>query len=247
MLIAELIKLKRAQLWVVIIVLPILAVVTGTVNTTANAGVVTQSWDGLMSQITLFYGLFFCAIGVAIIVAAGWRMEHSGTNWIQVRTTTPHYLRFVLAKIIALLVPVAGMSLMLLVGAFIGGKLAMGLPGLPSPTMLSATALTVIVAAPLVALQSVFSIWMRSFAAPVGVASLGCILGIGVSMAAPEFASFTPYSLLSEGILMGSLAVGDSEVSAANVIRMLIATAVMTGAFTATGAMCLRWRLSKAA
>lgn len=30
---AEMLKLKRAQLWVVIVVLPVLAAITGTVNT----------------------------------------------------------------------------------------------------------------------------------------------------------------------------------------------------------------------
>ena len=89
---AEMLKLKRAQLWVVIVVLPVLAAITGTVNTTANSGVISQNWDGLMSQITLFYGLFYCAIGVAIIVAAGWRMEHSGNNWIQVHTSISAYM-----------------------------------------------------------------------------------------------------------------------------------------------------------
>ena len=239
---AEMLKLKRAQLWVVIVVLPVLAAITGTVNTTANSGVISQNWDGLMSQITLFYGLFYCAIGVAIIVAAGWRMEHSGNNWIQVHTTTSNYFKFMLAKIGALLIPVLGMNLLLLACVVIGGKFAMSLPGLPSANTFTVIGMTVAMAAPVVALQSMFSIWMKSFAAPIGIGVLGSIVGVGFAFRLPTLALLFPYSLLTNGILLGSLAVGESIADAATVTRMLAAAACITLALAAFGAYSLRRR-----
>ena len=45
---AELIKLRRASAWVVVLVVPVLAVVMGTANFILNAGVLTQPWACLL-------------------------------------------------------------------------------------------------------------------------------------------------------------------------------------------------------
>ena len=88
MLRAELLKLRRSHLWLIAIVLPLLAVITGSINYFSNPGALTHGWDSLFSQVLLFYGMFYLSIGVAVIVAAAWRMEHQGSNYTMLRTNT---------------------------------------------------------------------------------------------------------------------------------------------------------------
>ena len=54
MLRAELLKLRRSHLWLIAIVLPLLAVITGSINYFSNPGALTHGWDSLFSQVLLF-------------------------------------------------------------------------------------------------------------------------------------------------------------------------------------------------
>ena len=55
MLRAELIKLKRSSLWVIAVILPLLAVTTGSLNYWGNREVLDQAWASLFGQVFLFY------------------------------------------------------------------------------------------------------------------------------------------------------------------------------------------------
>ncbi|MDO4685341.1 MAG: ABC transporter permease [Corynebacterium sp.] len=243
MIYAELLKLKRAQLWVVAFILPLLAVVTGTANTVGNAGVVSQNWEGLMSQITLFYGLFFCAIGISVMVAAGWRMEHRGNNWNQVHTTTSNYFGFMMAKVLVLLLPVAGMNVMLLVLSTIAGKLVAGFSGMPPWYVTAPLLLTVVAAAPLVALQSLFSSWFQSFGVPVGLGLLGVIAGFGIIQKFQTLAFIVPHAFVAQIGLMGSIAVdGPLPATADSALKTVITSVIGTLVLSLIGSYVLRWR-----
>lgn len=240
---AELLKLKRAQLWVVTCILPLLSVVIGTGNTTANSALISQTWEGLESQITIFYGLFFCSVGVAVLVAAGWRMEHQGNNWSQVHTMTSNYFNFMVAKILVLCLPIFAMNFVLLLGTAIAGKLMLHLAGFPSMGFILAMVLATVAAAPLVALQSIFSMWLRSFAAPVGIALFGTIFAYSVMQKSLLITLVVPYSLLSHSVLMGSLAVSDSTpVNAQNIAQAFGVAIVVTILLALIGSFALRWR-----
>lgn len=77
---AELLKLRRSAVWIIVVVLPLFAVVTGTVNYVLNVGELSSTWSSYWSQVTLFYGLLYLSIGVAVLASTLWRMEHRG-NW----------------------------------------------------------------------------------------------------------------------------------------------------------------------
>ena len=51
MLRAELIKLKRSSLWVIAVILPLLAVTTGSLNYWGNREVLDQAWASLFGQV----------------------------------------------------------------------------------------------------------------------------------------------------------------------------------------------------
>ena len=119
LLAAEVIKLKRSSVWVVAVLLPLLAVITGTFNFYRNQGVFTAEWGDLTSQISLFYSMFFCSLGVALLASAAWRMEHRGTSWNAMRTSPHSPVSVVLAKTLVIVLPVLSMQVALIVLAWI--------------------------------------------------------------------------------------------------------------------------------
>jgi len=58
--------------WVVALILPVLAVVSGSVNYMMNRSQLSHGWDSLTSQVFIFYGMFFCSLGVALLASTAW-------------------------------------------------------------------------------------------------------------------------------------------------------------------------------
>ena len=61
----EALKLRRSSVWVVALILPVLAVVSGSINYMMNQSQLSHGWDSLTSQVFIFYGMFFCSLGIA--------------------------------------------------------------------------------------------------------------------------------------------------------------------------------------
>ena len=222
---AEAIKLKRSSVWAVTILLPLLAVITGSVNYSINSDMLPRTWVTLASQITVFYAMMFCSLGVALLASAVWRVEHRGTSWNAMRPTPHTPAAVALAKTLVLFAPLLVMQVILVVLAWISGTFFMGLgPAMPMSFTVSAL-LGVLTAAPLIAVQSLLSMLMRSFAAPVAVAFIGCAVGIGLAAAQSPLAYVIP-----QGILTMTLALDSSALStaggfdAASMLPLLAAT-----------------------
>ena len=212
LLIAEAIKLKRSSAWVVAVLVPLLAVITGTFNLYGNRETIPQNWVSLTSQMTLFYSMMFCPLGVALLASAVWRVEHRGTSWNAMRTT-PHSPT-----------PVLAMQVILVVLAWISGSLVMGLgPAMPTAFIVSGF-LAVVGAAPLVAVQSLLSMLMRSFAAPVAVAFVGCVVGFGFGASQNPLVYAVPQGILSKTLTLGSSAMSTAgKLDAASMLPLLVA------------------------
>ena len=210
LLAAEIIKLKRSSVWVVAVVLPLLAVITGTFNFYRNLGVFSAEWGALTSQISLFYSMFFCSLGVALLASAAWRMEHRGTSWNAMRTSPHSPVSVVLAKTLVIVL------------AWISGAFVMGL-GLAMPsTVIASNLLAVVSIIPLIALQSLLSMLMRSFAAPVALGFVGCVLGFGLGAAQSPLAYAIPQGLVSMTLSLGSTALTAGELDAASMVPLLL-------------------------
>ena len=72
----ELIKLRRAPVWIAFFALTALSAVMGTFNYLNNTGILTQQWYSLWTQHTLFAGFFFLPSLLGVLCAYLWRMEH---------------------------------------------------------------------------------------------------------------------------------------------------------------------------
>ena len=224
LLAAETIKLKRSSAWVVTVLLPLLAVITGTFNFYGNRETFPQTWVSLTSQMTFFYSMMFCPLGVALLASTVWRVEHRGTSWNAMRTTPHSPTAVALAKTLILFTPVLAMQVILVVLAWISGTLVMGLgPAMPAAFIVSGL-LAVVAAAPLVAVQSLLSMLMRSFAAPVAVAFLGCVVSFGLMASRSPLTYAVPQGILSKTLTLGSSAMSTAgKLDAASMLPLLVA------------------------
>ena len=198
-------------MWVVVLVLPLLSVITGTVNYVMNAGVLAAEWDSYWSQVTLFYGLIFASVGIAVLASAMWRMEHLG-NWPRLMASPTSTWAVVAAKVGALAVLVTAMQATLFVFAWIAGVVFAGMPAAIPARFVIGTVVAALAGLSVAALHSLISMLVRSFAAPVAFSVLGCVASIGLLMGgAPQTAtSVVPYALLTQALSLGSSAIADS-------------------------------------
>ena len=77
----ELIKLRRAPVWIAFFALTALSAVMGTFNYLSNTGILTKQWYSLWTQHTLFAGFFFVPSLLGVLCAYLWRLEHLENNW----------------------------------------------------------------------------------------------------------------------------------------------------------------------
>ena len=223
LLAAEIIKLKRSSVWVVAVMLPLLAVITGTANFMINRESF-EGWISLSSQITLFYSMMFCSLGIALLASTVWRVEHRGTSWNAMRTTPHSPTAVALAKTLVILTPVLAMQSVLLALTWLAGITVADLgPAIPAAFVASGL-LAILGALPLVAMQSLLSMLMRSFAAPVAVAFLGCVMGFGLLASQNPLAYAVPQGILSKTLTLGSSAVSTAgSLDAASMLPLVFA------------------------
>lgn len=225
MLRAELRKLHRSSLWLIAIVLPILAVASGAANYALNCDTLHAGWDSYWSQVTLFYGLLFFALAVSLFASASWRMEHQGTNLNLLLTTTRSSWGLAAAKVAAITLAVAVMQIGLAAVAWLVGVSVLYLPGSLSPSQLVSPLVVVVAALPLVSLQSLLSMLMRSFAAPVALCMAGSAVGIlSLTGRAPRVLAYlVPQSIATRGINLGSTAMtGSGTVSLPAIVELVV-------------------------
>ncbi|WP_454151157.1 ABC transporter permease [Microbacterium lacticum] len=233
---AELIKLKRSTIWLIALALPLLAVTTGTINLANNPDALDAGWASFTSQVTLFYGLLFFSIGIGLLAATAWRMEHRGTNWNLLLTSTRQPVRLVLAKIAVIAIPVAFMQLVLVTGAFISGAFVLRLDGAVPWQFALVGALSVVAALPLIAIQSLLSMLLKSFAVPVAICLLGCVVGVATvtSDALRPLSYVLPQAINTRALNLGSTALaGSGGLTAADVVPLLGTALILAAAAVA--------------
>ena len=235
MLSAEVLKLKRSQVWAVVVVLPLVMSALGVVNTAASGTGLAEGWDTLWLRTAVFFGLFPLALGVAVLASLVWRPEHRGGNWTALMSGPVSSARIVVAKTAV----VAGLGIAMLAvqlaAVWVLGAAFFGLDGALPPRYLVVAAVTAAAVIPLAALQSLLSMVMRSFAAPIGVALVGAGLAV-VLMTAKVHAAIAvlPYALATRAGQLASGAFGDSgALTAGSVAAVLVATVVLGGVVTA--------------
>lgn len=174
-------KLRGSPIWVVFFLLPVLSAAYGTFNFLQNQGVLRFNWYNLWTQHTLFYALFFFSPLVGLYAAYLWRLEHLGHNWnlIMSQPVPPLYLFLAkLAVVFKMALLTQGWMLTLYL---LSGKLWAKLPGLPPAEVFLWALRGALAAAPVIALQLLLAMLIRSFAVPILIALGGGLAGVVLS------------------------------------------------------------------
>lgn len=172
--IIEILKLRRSASWGVVLVLPVASVLSACVI------VRPTDWQLLWIRSVGFYGMALLPVSLAVLASLVWRLDHQGSNWNALMSSSVPTWRTVVAKAIAAWLPAAVMQLVLVLASAAVGSLVLGLPGVLPVRCLAAGALIAVACAPACALQTGLSAFTRSFALPVAV---GLVLtGAGTTM-----------------------------------------------------------------
>ena len=195
---AERLKLKGSMIWLVFFFLPAFSVFLGSVNFSLNRDILTRQWDSLWTQVSLFYGDLFFPILIAIFCAYEWRLEHTNHNWNALMTApVPRrnifWSKFLTVAAFSLLAQMLFMVLYFCAGSFF--RFSQPFPMLKAARWFFCGWLSSLAIA---AMQLLFSMVIRSFAVPIGLELLFCILGFGFAIKRKW--QFTPNSLLIAGL-----------------------------------------------
>ncbi|MDD3796842.1 MAG: ABC transporter permease [Lachnospiraceae bacterium] len=194
---AETKKLTGNPVWIPFFILPLLSTLIGTLNFTNNLGLLSNTWENLWTQNTLFLSYFFFPALVATCCAFLWRMEFFEHNMnlfltVPVRRSSLILGKYMIAVCVTILSVLWTLLLYLLSGWIIG--IPQGLPKQMPEWILCGILGSVTICS----VQLFLSLLIQSFAVPIGIALAGGVLGIG--FLSKGLANFWPYALFAYGL-----------------------------------------------
>ena len=125
---AELMKCRRAPVWLAFLVLPLFPAVLGTFNYLGNLEVLDAGWYSLWTQHTLFASMFFLPAQFGVFCAWQWRLEHADHNWNAALTAPVPVRALYLGKLLldvgvsALAMALIGLLIATVVNLFVGSS-----------------------------------------------------------------------------------------------------------------------------
>lgn len=194
---AEWLKLRHSNIYLVLIVLPILSIIIGCVNFYFNQNALSNGWYSLWTQVSLFYGEFFLPILIAICCAYISRLEHINKNWNTVMTAPVSATNIFVSKLFVVAILILMVNILFLVLYIFAGNL-LGLSNSIPREVIGWLFRGFIASISISAVQLGFSIKIRSFAVPIGISI--CAVFIGLGMYVVKMGMFFPYSLLTIGM-----------------------------------------------
>jgi len=210
---SEFIKLKRSMSLAVVVLLPVMTVFAGSISTIATQGQFESGWHTMWIRSIGFYGMAILPVGVAILASLVWRVEHRSGNWNALMSRPVSSLGVVIGKVAAVAVLSAAMQAVLLVSAIALGKLVFGLPGMLPAKYFVGSAVVMVACVPVAALQSGFSTFLRSFAAPVAIAFVGTGVSTAALLIGVRAVSVVPYAVATRATQLGTILVGGGGTS----------------------------------
>lgn len=194
---AERIKLRRSPVWLAFFGLPMISAFFGTNNYRMNQEILQREWFSLWTQHSLFLCFLFMPALIGTYCSYLWRLEHLRNNWNSFLTApVPHFALYFGKLFQGVLMTILGNAWVFFL-YFICGKLC----GLNTPVPKAALSwflygtLGGIV---ICGIQLTLSMWIRSFAIPIGIALTG---GIGGMLLTNKgLGCFYPYSLYAIGM-----------------------------------------------
>lgn len=201
-------KIKIINILLVSLIIPLLANAFGLINFMGNRETLTNEWQSLWTQVSLFYFSFFFIPLIAIIIASLWATEHkAGLKFI--RLSPRKNIDFIIAKLIVAFIIISLCQIYFLALFYLGGKFIGGFSSINFNIYFYYIGLSILLSLPIIAIFEALTIRLKSFGIIVLLSSIFTIIGfasayqslklIGLSFLAIEANNFrfiSPQNLL---------------------------------------------------
>ena len=180
MLKLEIKKIKFVNILLVSLIIPLLANAFGLINYLGNKGSLTNQWQSLWTQVSLFYFSFFYIPLIAIIIASLWATEHkAGLKFI--RLSPKKNIDFVIAKLGLAFILVSLCQIYFLGLFYLSGKFIAGFASIDFSIYLYYMILSILLSLPIIGIFGALAIRIKSFGIIVLLSTIFTIFGFATA------------------------------------------------------------------
>ncbi len=195
---SERMKLKRSPVWLAFLIMPVIPALLGTINYLGNIEILKSEWYSLWTQHTLFTCYFFLPAMIGVYCSYLMGLEHSNHNWNKILTLPVNKNLIFIAKLLTVSFLIFLSELWIGILFILSGKL-ISIPSTPPYQSIAIWCLFGTLGGIVMAsVQLLLSIYIKSFALPVGIAFAGGLSGL--AFLAKGFGHIWPYSLMAYGM-----------------------------------------------
>lgn len=194
---AEGMKLKHSPVWLAFFLLPLISAFFGTINYSANQGILKNEWYSLWSQHSLFLCYLFMPALIGTYCSYLWRLEHMRNNWNAFLTAPVPLSGLYLGKLFHGIIMILAGNAWIFLLYYLCGHLT-GLHGALPAAAAGWFSYGVLGGIVVCCVQLTISMFIRSFAIPIGIGLAGGIGGLMVTN--KGLGLYYPYSLYPMGM-----------------------------------------------
>lgn len=195
---AERLKLKRSPLWLAFLFMPVIPALLGTLNYMANIDILQSEWFSLWTQHTLFTCYFFLPIMIGIYSSYIMRQEENNRNWNKVLSMPVSRNLVFIAKLVKVFSMILFSEIWICTLFVISGKVIGLTSAIPWGKLVIWCLFGTLGGTVIAAIQLMISLFIKSFALPVGIALGGGLSGL--VFLAKHLGHIWPYSLMAYGM-----------------------------------------------
>ena len=194
----ERLKLKRSPLWLAFLFMPVIPALLGTLNYMANIEILQSEWFSLWTQHTLFTCYFFLPIMIGIYSSYIMRQEENNRNWHKVLSMPVSRNLVFIAKLVQVFSMILFSEIWICTLFVISGKVIGLTSAIPWVKLMIWCLFGTLGGTVIAAIQLMISLFIKSFALPVGIALGGGLSGL--VFLAKHLGHIWPYSLMAYGM-----------------------------------------------
>lgn len=173
-------KIKFTNILLVSLIIPLLANAFGLINYMGNRETLTNEWQSLWTQVSLFYFSFFYIPLIAIVIASLWATEHrAGLKFI--RLSPQKNIAFAIAKISLAFIIICFCQIYFLALFYLEGKYIGGFSRINFGIYFYYTGLSILLALPIIGIFGTLAIRIRSFGIIVLLSSVFTMVGFATA------------------------------------------------------------------
>lgn len=191
-------KLKRSPVWIAFLLMPIVPAFLGTLNYLNNLSLLQSQWYSLWTQHTIFTCYFFLPIMIGVYCSYIMREEQNNHNWNKVLTMPVPRSMIFIAKLITVSFIILLSEVWIGVLFVLSGKIVGMTAAVPIKELAIWCLFGTLGGVVMASVQLMISLFLKSFALPVGIAFAGGISGL--VFLAKDLGHIWPYSLMAYGM-----------------------------------------------